>query len=121
MGRLPRCLAALRAEVAERSWICAGGAEEAGVILVRLALAFVLEHPAITSTIAGPRTFEQLDSQLGADKIRVSRDVLDRVDEIVPPGTALSPRDAGHTPPSLTDPAWRRRSQNGAAGRAGSA
>ena len=76
---------------------------------MQLALAFVLEHPAVTSAIIGPRTFEQLESQLGADKVRLSRDVLDRIDEIVPPGTNLSARDAGYTPPSLTDSALRRR------------
>ncbi|MFJ8859149.1 aldo/keto reductase [Streptomyces sp. NPDC102451] len=88
-------------------------AEEAGLTLVQLALAFVLEHPAVTSAIIGPRTFEQLDSQLGADKVKLSQDVLDRIDEIVPPGTNLSARDAGYTPPSLTDPAQRRRTAQG--------
>jgi aryl-alcohol dehydrogenase-like predicted oxidoreductase len=84
-------------------------AEEAGLTLVQLALAFVLEHPAITSAIIGPRTFEQLESQLGADEVRLSTDVLDRIDEIVPPGVNLSRRDAGYVPPSLSDPALRRR------------
>ncbi|MFD5033571.1 aldo/keto reductase [Streptomyces sp. NPDC058220] len=84
-------------------------AEEAGLTLVQLALAFVLEHPAITSAIIGPRTMEQLESQLGAGEIRLSGDVLDRIDKIVPPGTNLSARDAGYAPPSLSDPALRRR------------
>jgi aryl-alcohol dehydrogenase-like predicted oxidoreductase len=84
-------------------------AEEAGLTLVQLALAFVLEHPAVTSAIIGPRTFEQLDSQLGADKISLSRDVLDRIDEIVPPGTNFAARDAGYTPLALTDASLRRR------------
>ncbi|MFB7543183.1 aldo/keto reductase [Streptomyces zaomyceticus] len=84
-------------------------AEEAGLTLIQLALAFVLEHPAVTSAIIGPRTFEQLESQLGADEVRLSRDVLDRIDKIVPPGTNLSARDAGYTPPSLTEPELRRR------------
>ncbi|MFE5796181.1 aldo/keto reductase [Streptomyces sp. NPDC056503] len=84
-------------------------AEEAGLTLVQLALAFVLEHPAVTSAIIGPRTFDQLESQLGADAIRLDQDVLDRIDKIVPPGVDLSARDGGYTPPSLTDPALRRR------------
>ncbi|MEU1280813.1 aldo/keto reductase [Streptomyces sp. NPDC005805] len=87
----------------------AGLAEEAGLTLVQLALAFVLEHPAVTSAIIGPRTFEQLESQLGADRIRLTEDVLDRIDKIVPPGTNLSARDAGYAPPALADPALRRR------------
>jgi aryl-alcohol dehydrogenase-like predicted oxidoreductase len=84
-------------------------AEEAGLTLVQLALAFVLEHPGITSAIIGPRTFEQLDSQLGADKITLSADVLDRIDEIVPPGTNLVDRDAGYTSPAIAEAALRRR------------
>ncbi|MFF3354255.1 aldo/keto reductase [Streptomyces sp. NPDC002917] len=89
-------------------------AEDAGLTLVQLALAFVLEHPAITSAIIGPRTFEQLAGQLGADRVRLSRDVLDQIDKIVPPGTNLSARDAGYQPVALTDPALRRRSARSA-------
>lgn len=59
--------------------------------------------------IIGPRTQEHLTSQLGAVDVRLSRDVLDRIDEIVPPGTTISPADEGYQPPSLTDPATRRR------------
>jgi aryl-alcohol dehydrogenase-like predicted oxidoreductase len=84
-------------------------ADEAGLTLVQLALAFVLEHPAVTSAIIGPRTFEQLESQLGADKVVLSQDVLDRIDEIVPPGTNFVARDGGYTPPALTDATLRRR------------
>jgi aryl-alcohol dehydrogenase-like predicted oxidoreductase len=84
-------------------------AEEAGLSLVHLALAFVLRHPAVTSPIIGPRTMEQLESQLGAVDVVLSTDVLDRIDEIVPPGVALNPVDTGYDPPSLADPARRRR------------
>jgi aryl-alcohol dehydrogenase-like predicted oxidoreductase len=84
-------------------------AQEAGLTLVQLALAFVLQHPGVTSAIIGPRTFEQLEGQLGADKVTLDREILDRIDEIVPPGVNLSARDSGYTPPSLTDPTLRRR------------
>jgi aryl-alcohol dehydrogenase-like predicted oxidoreductase len=86
-------------------------AEEAGVSLIHLALAFVLEHPAVTSAIIGPRTLEHLEGGLGADKVRLSPDVLDRIDEIVPPGTTLNAADAGYEPPSLTEPSLRRRNR----------
>jgi aryl-alcohol dehydrogenase-like predicted oxidoreductase len=84
-------------------------AEEAGMSLVHLAIAFVLQHPAVTAPIIGPRTMDQLQSQIGAADITLSRDVLDRIDEIVPPGTTISRVDAGYQPPSLTDPFLRRR------------
>ncbi|GAB3881851.1 aldo/keto reductase [Terrabacter terrigena] len=84
-------------------------ADEAGLSVVHLALAFVLEHPAVTSAIIGPRTIEHLDAAIGADKITLDADLLDRIDEIVPPGTTLNDADAGYQPPALTDPARRRR------------
>lgn len=84
-------------------------ADEAGLSLIHLALAFVLEHPAITSAIIGPRTMQHLEGQLGADDVKLSQDVLDQIDKIVPPGVTLVERDAGYVPPSLSDPALRRR------------
>jgi len=84
-------------------------AEEAGITLVHLALAFVLQHPAVTAPIVGPRTMEQLETQLGAVDVVLTQDVLDRIDEIVPPGRTLSRTDAGYVPPSLSDPFLRRR------------
>jgi aryl-alcohol dehydrogenase-like predicted oxidoreductase len=85
-------------------------AAEAGVSLIHLAIAFVLNHPAVTSAIIGPRTMEHLESQLGADKVRLGGEVLDRIDEIAPPGTNLNPFDAGWHPRELSEPALRRRS-----------
>jgi aryl-alcohol dehydrogenase-like predicted oxidoreductase len=84
-------------------------AEESGLSLIHLALAFVLQHPAVTAPIIGPRTADHLDSQLGAADVTLSPDVLDRIDEIVPPGVTLSSADQGYVPPALTDPFLRRR------------
>ena len=84
-------------------------AEEAGMSLVHLALAFTLAHPAVTAPIIGPRTMEHLESQLGAAEVTLSSDVLDRIDEIVAPGTTLADVDRGFVPPSLQDPFLRRR------------
>lgn len=83
-------------------------ADEAGLTLVELAIAFVLRHPAITAPIIGPRTMEHLESQLAAADVRLSDDVLDRIDEIVPPGVTLNPADNGWVSPALL-PAARRR------------
>jgi aryl-alcohol dehydrogenase-like predicted oxidoreductase len=85
-------------------------AEEADLPLIHMALAFVLEHPVVTAAIIGPRTMEQLESQLGAADVTLTRDVLDRIDEIVPPGTNLNPTDAGWTSPALAPSARRRHS-----------
>jgi len=84
-------------------------AEEAGMSLVHLALAFVLEHPGVSSAIIGPRTMEQLESQLDAGDVVLSPDVLDRIDAIVAPGVTLNAADAGYRPPALADAARRRR------------
>jgi aryl-alcohol dehydrogenase-like predicted oxidoreductase len=83
-------------------------AEEAGVTLIELALAFVIRHPGVTSAIIGPRTMEHLESQLTAAEVTLSADVLDRIDEIVPPGTNVNPNEVGWANPAL-EPAARRR------------
>ncbi len=83
-------------------------AEEAGLTLVEMAVAFVLRHPGVTAAIIGPRTMEQLESQLGAADVRLGDDVLDRIDAIVAPGTTVNPVDAGWRNPDL-EPAARRR------------
>ncbi|HEX6356502.1 aldo/keto reductase [Actinophytocola sp.] len=84
-------------------------AADAGLTLPHLAVAFVRAHPAVTSVIIGPRTMEQLESLLSGDGIELSADVLDRIDEIVPPGTDLNRSDSYYTPPALATPALRRR------------
>ncbi len=84
-------------------------ADESGLTLIELALAFVLRHPVISSAIIGPRTMDQLESQLGAPDITLSTDVLDRIDDIVAPGTNLNAGDAGWTPPWLSNATLRRR------------
>ena len=84
-------------------------ADEAGMSLIEMALAFVANHPAVTAAIIGPRTIEQLESQLPALQRTLSADVLDRIDEIVPPGVNVNPADTGWDPPWLTDSSQRRR------------
>ena len=84
-------------------------ADEAGLSLIHLALGFVLAHPAVSSAIIGPRTLEQLESQLGVEKVVLPADVLDRIDEIVPPGTTLNEADRGYAPPALVEASLRRR------------
>ena len=84
-------------------------AERAGISLVHLALAFVISHPAVTAAIVGPRTLDQLEGQLGAVDVHLTDEILDAIDDIVPPGTNLNAPDAGWSPPWLDDPAPRRR------------
>ena len=84
-------------------------AEESGMTLIHMALAFVIGHPAVTAAIIGPRTMEQLESQLGAVDMQLDAPVLDRIDEIVPPGTNFSRADSGWMPPAVAESALRRR------------
>jgi aryl-alcohol dehydrogenase-like predicted oxidoreductase len=84
-------------------------ADEAGLSLIHLALAFVTSHPAVTAAIIGPRTMEHLEDQLGAADVVLEPAILDKIDEIVPPGTNLNLPDRGYEPPALTDPSLRRR------------
>ena len=84
-------------------------AAEAGLSLIHLALAFVLSHPGVTSAIIGPRTMEHLESQLGSADVTLTAEILDRIDEIVPPGANLNAADRGYEAPALTDSRLRRR------------
>jgi aryl-alcohol dehydrogenase-like predicted oxidoreductase len=83
-------------------------ADEAGITLIEMALAFVIRHPAVTAAIIGPRTMEHLESQLTAADIELTDDVLDRIDEIVPPAVTIDPGDVFFANPAL-EPAARRR------------
>jgi aryl-alcohol dehydrogenase-like predicted oxidoreductase len=86
-------------------------ADEAGITLIQLAIAFVLTHPAITSAIIGPRTMEQLEGQLAAPDVVLEPAVLDRIDEIVAPGVTVNPVDNSFDNPAL-QPEQRRRPAN---------
>jgi aryl-alcohol dehydrogenase-like predicted oxidoreductase len=83
-------------------------ADKAGLTLIELAIAFVLRHPAVTAAIIGPRTMAHLESQMPAAEVNLPTEVLDRIDEIVPPGVTLNPADNGWVSPAL-QPAARRR------------
>ncbi|MEH0109002.1 aldo/keto reductase [Tersicoccus sp. MR15.9] len=83
-------------------------AESAGMSLIELSIAFVINHPGVTSAIVGPRTMEQLESYLPAAEITLTDDVLDRIDEIVAPGVTLNPDDNSYGDREL-QPASRRR------------
>src|SRR5262249_14499644 len=85
-------------------------ASDAGMSLSHMAMAFVRAHPAVTSAIIGPRTMEQLDDLLAAVDTTLDGDILDRVDEIVPPGVDLNPAEHFFVPdPALSDKTLRRR------------
>jgi aryl-alcohol dehydrogenase-like predicted oxidoreductase len=83
-------------------------ADEAGIPLIQLAIAFVANHPAVTAPIIGPRTMEHLESQLPAADVVLDQALLDRIDEIVPPGTNFNPADGGWAHPALQPEARRR-------------
>ncbi|MEV5158866.1 aldo/keto reductase [Streptomyces sp. NPDC053728] len=87
----------------------AGIADEAGLTLIELALAFVTTHPAVSAAVIGPRTAEHLHGQLRAADIDLEPAVLDRIDRVVAPGVDLNPDDTGYGAAVLTDPRRRRR------------
>ncbi len=87
-------------------------AEENGLSLVELSIGFALNHPAISSVIIGPRTHDHLESYLKAATIELSDEVLDRIDQIVEPGTQFLERDTGRDTPSLQPSALRRSVQS---------
>jgi len=86
-------------------------AADAGLSLTHLALAFVIAHPGVTSALIGPRTMAQLDDLLAAAAVRLSDEVLDRIDEIVAPGTGVGRMDQEYDTPAIVSAALRRRTE----------
>jgi aryl-alcohol dehydrogenase-like predicted oxidoreductase len=84
-------------------------AEKAGVSMVHLAMAFAVAHPGVTSAIIGPRTMEHLEDLLAGAEVTLDDEVLDRIDEIVPPGTDVDPGDVSYAPPGIEQAGLRRR------------
>ena len=85
-------------------------AEQAGLPMTHLAMAFAIAHPGVTSAIIGPRTMEQLDDLLAGADVTLTDEILDRIDEIVPPGTDVGrPDRSAYVPPALQRPDLRRR------------
>ena len=83
-------------------------AEDAGITLIELAIAFVINHPGITSALIGPRTMEQLESQITAADVTLSTETLDRIDELVAPGVTMNPDDNSYGGAELAAEARRR-------------
>ncbi|MNJ65209.1 putative aldo-keto reductase [compost metagenome] len=73
-------------------------ADEAGLTLSHLAMAFTQSHPSITAAIMGARTIEQLRGTLQGSDVRLSNDILDAIDAIVPPGVTLDAVEKGWNP-----------------------
>lgn len=85
-------------------------AASAGVSLTHMALAFVVTHPGIASAIIGPRTMEQLDDLLVSASVMLDDELLDRIDEIVPPGVDIAPLEgSAYVPPAIKRVELRRR------------
>ncbi|HWM70057.1 MAG TPA: aldo/keto reductase [Steroidobacteraceae bacterium] len=84
-------------------------AKEAGLSLTHMAMAFVMAHPGVMSAIIGPRTMQHLDDMLAGADVVLSDEILDRIDQIVPPGTDVSPLAAAYNPPAITQASLRRR------------
>jgi aryl-alcohol dehydrogenase (NADP+) len=84
-------------------------AAEAGLPMTHLAMAFTIAHPGVTSALLGARTMGHLDGLLAGLDVTLTDDVLDRIDEIVPPGSDVGALDQAYKPPALESPSLRRR------------
>lgn len=85
-------------------------AEQAGLPMTHLAIAFAIAHPGVTSAIIGPRTMDQLDDLLAGVDVTLCDEILDRIDEIVPPGTDVgAPDESAYLSPALQRSPLRRR------------
>jgi aryl-alcohol dehydrogenase-like predicted oxidoreductase len=83
-------------------------AEQNGISMIELAIAFVIRHPAVTSAIIGPRTMEQLESQLPAADAALSDELLDSIDALIAPGVTINPDDNSYGQTELAAVSRRR-------------
>lgn len=88
-------------------------AEEAGIELSHMGIAFVLQHPAVTTALVGGGKVAYMEKHLAGVDVRLTDDILDRIDEIVPPGVNMNPADRGYVPSSIMDKTLRRRARTG--------
>ena len=84
-------------------------AQDAGLPMTHLAMAFAIAHPGVTSALIGPRTMEHLDDLPAGLDVALGDDILDRIDEIVLPGTDVGTLDQAYVPPGVGQPGLRRR------------
>jgi aryl-alcohol dehydrogenase-like predicted oxidoreductase len=82
-----------------------------GCSLPELALASTVAHHGVTSVIIGPRTMAHLEDLLKGASLTLDDATLDRIDEIVAPGTNVYQPDGAWRRPVLADTARRRRPQ----------
>jgi aryl-alcohol dehydrogenase-like predicted oxidoreductase len=87
-------------------------AQKAGISLTHLAMAFAIAHPGVTSAIIGPRTMAQLDDLLAGAEVTLDDEILNQIDEIVPPGTDVGALDMAYVPPAISNVSLRRRPAN---------
>ncbi len=83
-------------------------ADEAGLPITHLAMAFAIAHPGVTSALLGPRTAEQLDDLLAGVDVALSDEILNRIDDIVGPGTDIGTLDQAYTPLAIEKTSLRR-------------
>ncbi|KYH43508.1 aldo/keto reductase [Branchiibius sp. NY16-3462-2] len=86
-------------------------ADDVGIKLSHLAMAFAIAHPAVTSAIAGPRTMAQLEDTLAGADVVLTDEIMDRIDTIVPPGESIGAMDMVYRGPEVADATMRRRPQ----------
>ncbi|HEY0105594.1 MAG TPA: aldo/keto reductase [Rhizomicrobium sp.] len=79
----------------DRAWACVDAMREIGAVhgvsVARVALAYVLAKPFVTSVIIGAKTMEQLDDNLEAAKLELSAEEMKRLDAV----SALPPEYPG--------------------------
>lgn len=66
-------------------------ADQAGVTMTALSLAWTLQRPGVTSVVAGPRSSDQLTGQLAALDVQIDDSLARAVDELAPPGGVTVP------------------------------
>ncbi len=76
-------------------------AAEVGCTMAQLSLAWVLAQRAFITPIPGTTSLAHLEEDAGADAVRLSPDVLTRLDALINPTTVHGPRYNAATQPEI--------------------
>jgi voltage-dependent potassium channel beta subunit len=88
----------LRDEILTRVQDLAPVAADAGLSMAQLAIAWTLQNPNVSSAIVGATRPEQVRDNVGASGVKLSPDVLERIDAVLAPVIQTDPGRTGSPP-----------------------
>ena len=91
-------------DLLERVELLRGAAEDAGMSLAQLAIAWTLQHATVASAVVGASTPEQVTENVKASGVKLDLDLLTRIDHLLGTAVQTDPRLNWSPPADLFAP-----------------